>query len=67
MKPHAQFKMKRSTHMTTETKQPARMGRPELPPDEKTRPHTVYLTDAQWAKVQERGKDWLRALIDKAR
>ena len=53
--------------MTGETKQPARMGRPTLPDDLKTKPHTVYLTDAQWAKVQERGLDWLRALIDKAK
>ena len=44
-----------------------RMGRPELPPNEKTNPHTVYLTDAQWVKVQKRGKDWLRTLIDKAK
>ena len=44
-----------------------KMGRPTAAPEDKTRPHTVYTTDAQWAKVQERGHDWLRALIDKAK
>jgi len=52
--------------MTNVTTTNAKMGRPTLPPSEKTRPHTVYLTDAQWSAVNLHGKNWLRALIDKA-
>lgn len=51
----------------TEPKLPPKIGRPELPPEFKTYPHTIYLTDAQWDKVQRLGTGWLRSIIDRAK
>jgi hypothetical protein len=42
-------------------------GRPAKSPDELLAIRSVRLSDAQWAKVQAHGMDWLRALIDKAK
>lgn len=43
------------------------MGRQPLPPDEKLERRTMYLTPAQWAKVDALGLTWLRNLIDRAK
>lgn len=44
-----------------------RMGRPELPPAERTKPHTIWMTDAEWAKVQSADKGWVRGLVQRAK
>ena len=44
----------------------ARMGRPELPPEDKTSPHTIYFTDAEWSKIQGAPKGWVRGLVQRA-
>lgn len=41
-----------------------RVGRPELPVTEKTRPRSVRLNDARWAKYQRLGREWLEKAID---
>lgn len=43
-----------------------RMGRPELPPEERTRPRTIWMTDSDWAKVQAAPKGWVRGLVKKS-
>lgn len=43
-----------------------KVGRPELPASEKTRPRSVRLNDARWAKCQRLGRDWLEEAIDAA-
>ena len=47
--------------------EPKRMGRPELPPEERTRPRTIWMTDADWAKVQAAPKGWVRGLVRKSK
>lgn len=42
-------------------------GRPAKPADELLSIRSVRLSDAQWAKVQLHGMDWLRKLIDRAK
>jgi hypothetical protein len=42
-------------------------GRPPTPPDEKLEQRSIRLTAAQWAKIDAKGLDWLRKLIDRAR
>lgn len=52
----------------TEPKLPPKIGRPELPPEFKTYPHTIYFTEAQWAKIQQYGgPTWIRSMIDRAK
>jgi hypothetical protein len=43
------------------------IGRPPLPPALKTKPYTVWLTDAERSKVKQQERGWLRKLIRKAR
>lgn len=45
----------------------ARMGRPELPPEDRTKPRTIWMTDAEWAKVQAAPKGWVRGLVQRAK
>lgn len=50
--------------------EPKRLGRPPgsgLPPEQRTKPRSVRLDDARWAKLQRLGRDWLERVIDKAR
>ena len=41
-------------------------GRKLLPPEEKTRPRSVRLKDAQWEKLKRLGSNWLASQIDMA-
>lgn len=41
-----------------------KLGRPELPVDEKTYPRSVRLNDARWAKLQRLKREWLEKMID---
>ena len=43
-----------------------RMGRPKLPPEERTSPRTIWMTDAEWAKVQAAPKGWVRGLVQRS-
>ena len=43
------------------------MGRPELPPEDRTRPRTIWMTDAEWGKVRAAPKRWVRGLIQRAK
>lgn len=43
-----------------------RVGRPELPATEKTRPRSIRLNDTRWAKYQRLGREWLEKVIDEA-
>lgn len=50
--------------------EPKRIGRPPgtgLPPEQRTKPRSVRLTDAQWEKLKRLGSDWLQRQIDKAK
>ena len=42
-------------------------GRPPKPPEELLEQRSIRLTQAQWAKVDEFGMEWLRKLIQKAK
>lgn len=42
-------------------------GRPAKSPEELLSIRSVRLSDAQWAKIQLHGMDWLRSLIDKGK
>ena len=42
-------------------------GRKSLPPEEKTKPRSVRLKDAQWEKLKRLGSHWLVEQIDKAK
>lgn len=56
--------------MTTKTAaqaKPKRMGRPELPPEDRTKPRTIWMTDAEWGKVQAAPKGWVRGLVRRAK
>lgn len=44
-----------------------KVGRPELPPNEKTRPRSIRLNDGRWDKLQRLGREWLERAIDRAR
>jgi len=44
-----------------------RMGRPELAPEDRTKPRTIWMTDAEWSKVQAAPKGWVRSLVQKAK
>ena len=44
-----------------------RMGRPELPPEARTKPRTIWMTDAEWAKAQSAPKGWVRSLVQRAK
>lgn len=53
--------------------QPKRRGRPpgsggpRLAPEDATKPRSVRLNDARWAKLKRLGSDWLEGAIDRAR
>lgn len=47
--------------------EPKKRGAPPKPPEEKLHRRAMYLTEAQWAKVDALGLEWLRKLIDRAR
>lgn len=51
----------------TKQPEPKRMGRPELPPEDRTKPRTIWMTDAEWVKVQSAPKGWVRGLIQRAK
>jgi len=42
-------------------------GRKPLPPDQKTRPYSVRLTEARIEKLKMLGSEWLNKAIDKAK
>ena len=44
-----------------------RMGRPELAPEDRTKPRTIWMTDAEWAKVQGAPRGWVRGLVARAK
>ena len=44
-----------------------KIGRPELPPEEKTRPRSMRLNDERWDKLQRLGREWLERAIDRAK
>lgn len=50
--------------------EPKKLGRPVgsgLPPEQQTKPRSIRLDDARWAKLQALGRDWLERKIDAAR
>ena len=47
--------------------QQKKLGAPPKPPEERLKQRSIRLKPAQWAKVDEYGLAWLRALIDKAK
>lgn len=48
-------------------KQPAKRGRPAiLKPAERTKPRSIRLSDARWAKLMRLGREWLERAIDAA-
>lgn len=55
-------------HYNATMEQPKRpMGRPPKPDDERLERRAMYLTPAQWAKVDAFGMKWLRKLLDRAK
>ena len=44
-----------------------RMGRPELPPEDRTKPRTIWMSDAEWDKVQSAPKGWVRGMVQRAK
>lgn len=47
---------------------PARpQGRPALPPEQRTKPYSVRLTDARIEKLKRLGSEWLNKAIDRAK
>lgn len=42
-------------------------GRKPLPADQQTKPRSVRLTEARWAKLKLLGSEWLAKQIDKAK
>ena len=42
-------------------------GRKPLPPEEKTRPYSVRLTDARIEKLKRLKSEWLNKAIDRAK
>jgi len=59
--------------MTTTPAQPKRRGRPpgtggpRLAPEDATKPRSVRLDDARWAKLKGLGREWLERAIDRAK
>ena len=51
----------------TVTTTPKKMGRPALPPEQRTKPRTIWMTDAEWAKVHAAPKGWVRGLVQRAK
>ena len=47
--------------------EPKKRGRHPKPPGEALERRAMYLTPAQWAKVDAFGMEWLRKLIDRAK
>lgn len=47
--------------------EPKKRGRPPKEPGEKLERRALYLTPAQWAKVDAFGMAWLRKLVDRAK
>ena len=45
---------------------PKKIGRPTLPPEQRTHPRTIWMTDAEWSTVQSSPKGWVRRLINRA-
>jgi hypothetical protein len=48
------------------SEQPKKMGRPELPPEQRSKPRTIWMPDSEWAKVKGHPKGWVRELIRNA-
>ena len=46
---------------------PKKMGRPELPPEDRAKPRTIWMSEAEWVKVQSAPKGWVRGLIQRAK
>ncbi|MCY1552341.1 hypothetical protein D9M68_887330 [compost metagenome] len=42
-------------------------GRKPLPPEEKTKPRSVRLTDTRWDKLKLLGSEWLNKAIDEGK
>lgn len=42
------------------------LGRPRIAPEKKLRQRSVRMLDAQWARVDANGQQWLRDLVDNA-
>lgn len=40
---------------------------PRLAPEEATRPRSIRLNNARWAKLQQLGREWLELAIDRAK
>lgn len=54
--------------MSTTPEQPRRRGRPTvLSEADQTKPRSVRLDDARWAKLKVLGRDWLERAIDRAK
>jgi hypothetical protein len=43
------------------------MGRPELPPEQRSKPRTIWMPDSEWSKVKAHPKGWVRELIRNAK
>lgn len=48
---------------TPKRKRGAQPG-PRIPPAERTRPRSIALDDARWAKYRSLGTKWLKAKLD---
>lgn len=46
---------------------PVGSGGPRLSPEDATRPRSMRLNDARWAKLQSLGREWLEKAIDSAK
>ena len=46
---------------------PRPQGRPALPPEEKTRPYSVRLTEVRIEKLKRLKSEWLNKAIDRAK
>lgn len=54
--------------MSASPEQPKRRGRPPvLSEADQTKPRSVRLDDARWAKLKVLGRDWLEQAIDRAK
>jgi len=51
--------------MTKKTK--PKLGRPPLPVGETGSPRTIRLNEERWGKLKLLGRDWLEAVIDRAK
>ena len=44
-----------------------KIGRPKLPPEDRTKPRTIWMSDGEWVKVQAAPKGWVRSLVTRAK